>query len=72
MKIRQWSPRGGRTAAQGLILSESSRRKRRAPVEAGPQARVSSEGGCSYSRVYRRLEGGWEVGPGGKAGAGGT
>lgn len=53
-------------AAQGLILSEGSRRKRRAPVEAGPQARVSSGGGCSYSRVYRRLEGGWGGGSGRK------
>lgn len=68
MKMRRWSPRGGHTAAQRLILSESSRRNRTAPAEAGPQARVSSGCGCTYSRDYGRRQ----AEQGEKAGLGGT
>lgn len=72
MKIRQWSPRGGRTAAQGLILSESSRRKRRARSGSWSPGRLVSLKAAGKQPRSQAPGRGWEVGPGGKAGAGGS
>lgn len=43
MKVRRRSPRGGRTAAQGLILSDGHGRERRAPGAERAQARGCQE-----------------------------
>ncbi|KAK2113982.1 hypothetical protein P7K49_008248 [Saguinus oedipus] len=66
MKLRRWIPQGPHTATQGLILSETNKRNRRAPEGPVPRPGSVLEAAAIQQRLQESERGTWRRDPSGR------